>query len=410
MALEPGFEPGIAVLETAVFPLHHINGGKGAVCFSWRGNCRNCIAFGGIIIHRLSIKTVRCKLEVTPEQRRSAIVTLEKFAAACNDILAISNAHNTRSKFELQKLCYRDIKTKYGLTSNYVIRALARVAASFGKGKKTPTHYEPTSADLDKDLFRYIAATESISLATIHGRIKAKLVLGNYQRYLLEGQRPSAGVLVLTRSGDLYVNLMIEAPSPDPITPDGILGVDLGINRIATTSDGKRISGRKVNRTRERNQRVKAKLQAKGTKRCKRTLKRLSGKQSRFMHDVNHCISKELVAEALRTNRAIAIEDLTGIRVRCKKKGKRLRSALGGWAFFQLRTFLAYKAESSGIPLLLVDPAYTSQRCSICGSLGSRQKHKFSCSCGHVSDADVNGARNIAAQGQQSICPQVAAA
>lgn len=359
---------------------------------------------------RLPIKTVSCKIQASGPERDSLVSTVSRFTAACNDILAVSNAHNTRSKFMLQKLCYRDIKNRYGLTSNYVIRAIARVAASFGKGKYTPTEYNANSADLDSHLIRYIPLSESVSIATIHGRIKVKLVLGNFQRHLLKGQNPTSGVLCLKRSGELYVNLILELPSPDPVIPTDVLGVDLGINRIATTSDGKRISGKKLNRTRERNQRVKAKLQAKGTKRTKRVLKRLSGKQSRFMRDVNHCISKDLVADAVKSNRAIAIEDLTGIRERCNHKGKRLRSALGKWAFFQLRTLLNYKAESAGVLLLLVDPAYTSQLCSICGALGSRQKHKFSCSCGHVCDADINGARNIAARGRQSIRPEVAAA
>src|SRR5208282_2678539 len=116
---------------------------------------------------------------------------------ACNDVLAVSNQENVRAQYALHKLCYYRIKAEYGLTSNYAVRAIARVAASFGKGKKTPTVFHPTSADLDEKLLRFIENAESVSLSTVGGRVKVKLSLGNYQRHLLKGQKPRAGTLVL---------------------------------------------------------------------------------------------------------------------------------------------------------------------------------------------------------------------
>ena len=134
----------------------------------------------------------------TKDQRKSLLLTLERFAAASNDVLAVSNQNNVRAQFSLHKLCYYRIKEQYGLTSNYAVRAIARVAASFGKGKKTPTQFEPTSADLDNSLLRFIEKSESVSLSTVNGRIKVKLSIGNYQRYLLKGRKPTAGISSLT--------------------------------------------------------------------------------------------------------------------------------------------------------------------------------------------------------------------
>jgi len=54
--------------------------------------------------------------------------------------------------------------------------------------------------------------------------------------------------------------------------------------------------------------------------------------------------------------------------------------------------------------VVFVDPAYTSRTCSVCGSIGSRRKHKFICkSCGNCMDADHNGAVNISRRGRQSL-------
>ena len=113
---------------------------------------------------------------------------------------------------------------------------------------------------------------------------------------------------------------------------------------------------------------------------------------------MNHRISKELVAVAKGTKRAIAMEDLRGIRSRVTvRHGQRGRH--GKWAFDQLRAFIEYKARLAGVPVLMVDPRDTSRRCSECGhteKLNRVSQLLFRCrSCGHVEDADLNAAENI---------------
>ena len=54
------------------------------------------------------------------------------------------------------------------------------------------------------------------------------------------------------------------------------------------------------------------------------------------------------------------------------------------------------KAEGAGLYVVYINPAYTSQTCSVCGELGKREKHRFSCQCGTRLHADSNAARNIA--------------
>ena len=120
----------------------------------------------------------------------------------------------------------------------------------------------------------------------------------------------------------------------------------------------------------------------------------MSGREKRFMSDVNHCVSKHLV-HTPNIGR-IVLENLTGIRRnRCNKT---TRKWLGQWAFHQLEHYIIYKAHQQGIEVVLVDPAYTSQRCSACGytDRNNRRKGTFACrECGFIANADVNAAINI---------------
>ena len=75
------------------------------------------------------------------------------------------------------------------------------------------------------------------------------------------------------------------------------------------------------------------------------------------------------------------------------------RAQRGSWSFFQLRFFVDYKAKLAGIPLVPVDPAYTSQTCFVCKHVDKanrKSQSEFLCvACGHTENADVNGAKNI---------------
>jgi len=132
----------------------------------------------------------------------------------------------------------------------------------------------------------------------------------------------------------------------------------LGVVNIAVNSEGQVHSASPINHVRHRQRRLRAKLQAQGTRSAKCKLKRLSGKERRFAKDTNHCISKKLVAKAKDTHRAIALEDLEGIRLRVTVRRKQ-RATWHSWAFFQLRSFVTYKAKRTGVPVFLVDPRNT---------------------------------------------------
>jgi IS605 OrfB family transposase len=215
--------------------------------------------------------------------------------------------------------------------------------------------------------------------------------------------RPIGETDLICQDGKWFLHATVEAPEAPLAQPvNGCLGVDMGIVNIATSSDGRRAAGARLNRYRKRQQRLRARLQAKKTSSARRLLKKRRRKEARFAADVNHRISKRIVAEAQRTGRGIAVEQLGGIRARVRLR-KPQRAAVHTWAFAQLGGFLGYKAKAAGVAFVEVDPAYTSQTCSACGWVGKsnrRSQVEFECGrCGFVGHADHNAAINIAARG-----------
>jgi len=105
-------------------------------------------------------------------------------------------------------------------------------------------------------------------------------------------------------------------------------------------------------------EKLKAKLQKRGTKSAKRHLKQLSGREKQYRRNVNHCISKKLVAKAKDAGRMLVLENLKGVRNQTTvRKAQRRRH--NSWGFGQLRNFIEYKAKLAGVPLALVNPRET---------------------------------------------------
>jgi putative transposase len=110
------------------------------------------------------------------------------------------------------------------------------------------------------------------------------------------------------------------------------------------------------------------------------------------MRGVNHKISKEIVDNF--DGCKIVMENLKGIRR--TNLGRRMNYWISNWSFFQLQSFIQYKAERKGIEFVKVRPNYTSQICSKCGKLGSRSGCSFVCHCGFSLNADLNASLNLA--------------
>lgn len=207
------------------------------------------------------------------------------------------------------------------------------------------------------------------------------------------------------RGQDWYVSLPIRVPQT-PTVCDGertFIGVDLGIVKHATVAFPDRVvffNGKPARQKRNHFVAVRKRYQA--HKRMDR-VRDQKGKESNWMKDLNHKISRRIVDLAtLYPNPVIVLERLDGIRNRVKGS-KKFNRMISSWAFRQLIDMIQYKSDREHIPVVFCDPRGTSKTCPKCGhstrSNRPDQSHFRCVSCNYEANADLVGARNIAARG-----------
>lgn len=358
--------------------------------------------------------TLKLRLHTSRETESILLETLRQSTACFNAVTVQGWDTAERNGTRLHHATYKSLRGNYpDLPSQLhcaarvkATEALKSVDALLKQGRKAgrPTS-ELCPVRYDARSYWVKLGEGKASLASVAGRVRVHFNLcGYYRRYL--GWKPcSADLCFDAKNRRFYLHVVVETVAPEA-SCEGVLGVDLGIVELATDSEGNQYSGEAVKSVRRRVRRIRRLLQAKGTKSAKKHLKRIRQKQSRFSRDTNHVISKRLVATAANSRKALAIEDLSGIRDRANCFSREMRWLMGNWAFDQLKQFLVYKAEAAGIPLVSVDPRNTSRTCSKCGhcdKANRKSQAKFLClSCGFETNADSNAAVNIGVRASSS--------
>jgi putative transposase len=359
--------------------------------------------------------TLKTKLQPDEESKSKLLEAMEIFNEACNEVSRIAYSTKTFNKYKLQHTLYYQLREQYHLPAQFAIRAISKVVDSYKstietlkirnaihRERREPEEpltqllFKPHGALVYDERIMGFKGLEKVSLTTLEGRVIVPFLFGAYAKLDQKRLRGQADLIYVR--GDFYLCLVVEQPEEPPLTPEGYLGVDLGIVKLATTSDGVSYSGEEVEKVRAHYTGLKGALQHAGTESAKKHLRKLSGREARFKKQTNHVISKELVVVAKDTKRAIALEDLRGIRSRTTVRHEQ-RGRHGKWAFNQLRAFIEYKAKVAGVPVLMVDPRNTSRECPKCHNSDKRNRvsqSEFKCRrCGYEANADYVGALNI---------------
>jgi IS605 OrfB family transposase len=363
------------------------------------------------------------KLMPKADQAAALSATLRTINDLACWVSEVAFVNDVPREYELRKHTYSHLKAE-GLGAQAAQHVIKKVrdayttlhanlkAGNYGKpGSKRrvkveskPIMSRPDAAQpYDDRCLSWQYDTQTVSIWTTAGRIKGvRFACSTNALKTLREYRKGESDLI-ERDGAFYLIATCEIPEAETYEPDGFIGVDLGIVNIATTSTGYQPAGRGLNRYRKRQLALRAKLQKKRTKSAKRRLKERSRREQRHVKNTNHIIAKTIVTEAERTSAGLSLEELKGIRQRVRLR-KPQRVTLHSWAFAQLADFIVYKSKRAGVPVVFVDPAYTSQTCAECGHVDKRNRVDqalFICrGCGVVAHADRNASRNIARRGE----------
>ena len=370
--------------------------------------------------------------------------TMEQYRLACNYVSEyLFNNNFPLNKNEVQKVIYNTIREKFNLKSQMTISCIRSVIARY-KTVKTqmarrpykyqdrntgewyrevrdltwlhkPISFNRPQVDLQRNRDWSYLSSGQLSINTLDGRVKVDPICRGFNQYL-DGTWKFGLAKLLKSSGKWYLHISAtkEVADFNKQTVKHVVGLDRGLRFLATSYDeqGKTafFDGQAIMRKRAKYQKLRATLQAKGTKSAKRRLKKLSGRENRWISDVNHCLSKTLV-QKYGTNTLFVLENLNGVSFERTDLPKALRNQNKSWAFYQLEQFLTYKAHLHNSEVVEVSAKYTSQRCPKCGVIKKdnrhHEKHEYHCTnCGYCSNDDRIGAMNIQLLGTQYISGQ----
>src|SRR5574343_54194 len=252
------------------------------------------------------------------------------------------------------------------------------------------------SANYTERGFSFDSERRKLKLAKI-GAIKVK-----WSRKAIP--HPSSIRLIRTASGKYFVSLVVETqPAPLPETGESV-GIDFGVARLATLSNGERISNPKHGAKWQRRLAFYQKRLARATTgsqrrmKVKRHIARIHEKISNSRSDTLHKLSTDLVTRF----DVICVEDLN---LRGMVKNHSLARSLHDASIGTAIRMIEEKAERYGKTVVKIDRWFPSSKtCSDCGHIVEKlplSVREWACpECGTVHDRDANAAANILAVGQ----------
>ena len=265
-----------------------------------------------------------------------------------------------------------------------------------------PIQMNHPSIQLDKRLFSNLTR-ESFKLSNGDGNHRSEVRFVTYPKFneLAEMYKMCDPKLTYDIETETFHGCVPFLDIPTTPHEDSYLGVDLGIKRIATTSDGNAYSDKKYLANRRRIRHKKRILQShkKNSHSARTKLKKLRRKEANVSKNMCHHLANAILKHH---GSVIVMEDLTKIKKSTSKtkdgfKRKRHNNAISQVPFFQLRQILTYKALLKGKRVETVSPEYTSrQDCRYGSGVGcKRQGCRFYTKDDMVFDADWNAAINI---------------
>ena len=252
--------------------------------------------------------------------------------------------------------------------------------------------FNGNTIDLNSDLVRIQDADKSsefdlwIRLGSIFGNRESLILPTKHhersRRFEKTGWTQRKSICLRRDSqGRYYADVFWKKENPKAGQQGQAVGVDIGINKLLTTSDGEQLGTELRSKLDKLNRR---KQNSRNWNQTRKEIKDYIGfVTNRFPWDTDVVVMENILNITQKTRGRV---------------GKVTRKLLGNWNIDLIYRRMVEKAEMHRVHLVFVEPAYSSQTCNSCGAIDKKSRNGgvFKCTaCGHADDADVNGAKNI---------------
>lgn len=354
------------------------------------------------------IQTAKVQIIVSKEDSVILKDTLNAYKSACNEASSFVYISKILHPYALQDKLYLKLRTKYSLKSQMAQSVLKTVVArykSIQSARKPWTKIIFSKPQIDLVWNRdYSLLGNLFSVNTLQGRKKFKFYMNGMEEYFSPKYKFGTANLVFKKN-KWFLHIPVTYNVDTPIISDSVnvVGIDRGINFLSTSysSNGKTsfVSGKKVKQKRAHYKSLRKELQQVRTPSSRRRLKAIGNRENRYINDVNHCISKSLVMNNPE-HTLFVLEDLSNVRSATEKVYLKDRYVSVSWPFYDLEQKLMYKSAKHNDIVIKVNPAFTSQKCPICGNVHKqsrdKKKHIYKCKhCGYTSNDDRVAAMNL---------------
>lgn len=377
-------------------------------------------------------KAYRFRLEPTVEQTARLAVLCGHARFVWNHGLRlcldkIEHGEKIPSAFELNKLAtqwkkqddlswlkeaYTDnlqqkLKDLHGAWMRYFDKSLAAKRPHFKKKGK------------DQDSIRFVNFNKYCQLDGKRVKLPSKLGWLKFRKSQ-EVQGNIKNCTVSFKSGHWYISFQVEQEIDEPKHAScSAVGIDMGVAKFATLSDGSYLNPLNVFRKHEKRLAVeqrklsrKVKFSANWQKQKARIQKLhtlIANCRKDYLHKASHQISKNhamIVIEDLRvSNMSKSAKGNAEVYGKCVKAKSGLNKSILDQGWYEFRRQLEYKQLWNGGLVVAVPAQYTSQTCPCCSHVSKdnrKSQSHFECvECGYTNNADIVGALNILERGHR---------
>jgi putative transposase len=331
---------------------------------------------------------------------------LDQFRSMVNRCIRVGVQENLSSLKALSLKSYAQL-SEYDGISYYklcAISAATGILRNYHKAKrKNPRVKQPYARRLRLTTCYGFKIQDGKLLLPLHAREHLPILLTRHVQETIMGCQVRSVTITCDR-----ISLAIARETAD-VKARGWVGIDRNLNNVTLAASDGSITTHdltEAGRVKATYRQVRSRFRRYDHRIRKRIAEKYGGKEREKVKQILHQASKAIVQQAKQNQYGLVMEKLTGIRRLYRKgngQGRVYRARMNSWSYGELQRQIEYKARWEGLPVIYVNPAGTSRKCSMCGSRMARipeENRLLTCpSCGFTVDRDVNAARNILARG-----------